>query len=28
VLEIGEQVRGQFVALLKSLIPRMAAALD
>lgn len=28
VLEIGEQVRGQFVGLLKSLIPRMAASLD
>jgi purine-nucleoside phosphorylase len=28
VLEIGEQVRGQFVGLLKSLVPRMAASLD
>ena len=28
VLETGERVRGQFVALLKSLLPRMAAALD
>lgn len=27
VLETGERVRGQFVALLKSLLPRMAAAL-
>ena len=28
VLETGERVRGQFVALLKSLLPRMAAALE
>lgn len=28
VLETGERVRGQFVALLKSLLPRMAGALD
>lgn len=28
VLETGERVRGQFVALLRSLLPRMAAALE
>jgi purine-nucleoside phosphorylase len=28
VLETGERVRGQFVALLKTLLPRMAASLD
>lgn len=28
VLEIGQQVRGQFVALLKSLVPRMTASLE
>jgi purine-nucleoside phosphorylase len=28
VLEIGQQVRGQFVALLRSLVPRMAASLE
>ena len=28
VLEVGERVRGQFVALLKTLVPRMAASLE
>lgn len=28
VLEVGERVRGQFMALLKTLIPRMAASLE
>jgi len=28
VLETGERVRGQFVALLKALLPRMAASLE